>query len=53
MTTFQIKLTILSMVSDSGYEDPMLLAKEMYDWVMEEVDILEDENKVTQLHTVQ
>lgn len=51
MSTFEIKMTVLSMLGESATADK---ANELYNWVMEEVEIEETDKKanVTQLTTV-
>lgn len=49
MSTFEIKMTILSVLGQSA---EIGNAQELYDWVMEEVEIGEKEDNVTHLNPV-
>lgn len=50
MSTFEIKMTILTILGESATKDK---AEEAYQWVMEEVEIEENKAEVTTLKTVQ
>lgn len=51
MSTFEIKMTILSILGDKSEVDN---AQELYEWVMQEVEVKEEEGaEVSHLTTVQ
>lgn len=51
MNTFEIKISILSILGEKAKKEN---AQELYDWVMEELELKkDDENKVATLKTVQ
>jgi hypothetical protein len=50
MNTFEIKLTILTILGEKAKLDT---AKELYEWVSEELELVEKDNNVTTLKTVQ
>lgn len=51
MSTFEIKMTILSILGDKSETDT---AQELYEWVMEEVEVEENASKeATHLTPVQ
>lgn len=50
MNTFEIKLSILSILGETATKEK---AEPLYDWLMEELEIKDDKDKVTTLKTVQ
>lgn len=50
MSTFEIKMTVLTILGEGAN---IKKAQDLYDWVMQEVEIESDEAKVTTLKTVQ
>jgi len=50
LNTFQIKLSILSILGESATKER---GQELYDWVMQELELKTDSEKVTTLKTVQ
>lgn len=51
LNTFGIKMSILSFMGSGAEKDK---AEDIFQWVMEELDIIEaEEGTVTSLHTVQ
>lgn len=50
MSTFEIKMTVLTILGEGATKEK---AVELYEWVMQEVEIEDSSAKVTSLKTVQ
>lgn len=50
MSTFEIKMTVLTILGEAATRDK---AEDIYQWVMEEVEVEENKAEVTTLKTVQ
>jgi len=50
MSTFEIKMTLLTILGGASSKDK---AQDLYEWVMEEVEVEENKAEVTTLKTVQ
>lgn len=50
MNTFEIKLSVLTILGETANKER---AEELYSWLMEELEIKDDKDKVTTLKTVQ
>jgi len=50
MSTFEIKMTLLTILGEASSKDK---AQDLYEWIMEEVEVEENKAEVTTLKTAQ